>query len=98
LLLLLAFLVLIGLLFEMMALRGGIDEVRRLSLQAGGKFYSLPGLALTLVTAALSAVAAGGSALVAVIRKGERSITMLLPLLAGLIVIIWAIGELSEAR
>ena len=96
--LLLVFVILMGLFFGTIALRGGIDEARRLSIQAGGKFYSLPGLALTLVAAALSAVTAGGLALVAIIRRGERSITMLLPLLAGLAVILWTIGELSEAR
>lgn len=92
------FVALIGLFFATISLYGGGDEVRRLSMQAGGRFFSLPWLASTLVAAFVSAIAAGGAALAAIIRKGERSIAMLLPLFIGGIVILFAIGELFEGR
>ena len=88
------FVVLIGLFFVMLSLYGGLDEVRRMSIQAGGNFFSLPWLASTLVAASVSAAAALGAALVAVIRKRERSIAILLPLLIGGRVTLFAIGEL----
>ena len=88
------FVVLIGLFFVMLSLYGGLDEVRRMSIQAGGRFFSLPWLALTLVAASVSAAAALGAALVAIIRKRERSIAILLPLLIGGLVTLFSIGEM----
>jgi hypothetical protein len=96
--LLAGFVVLIGLFFVAISFYGGLDEVGRLSIQAGGRFFSLPWLASTLVAAVVSGVAAGGAALAAIIRKRERSIAMLLPLFIGVIVMLFAIGELLEGR
>ncbi len=94
--LLAGFVVLMSLFFAITSFYGGVGEVRRLSIQAGGRFFSLPLFASTLVAAFVSATAAGVAALTAIIRKGERSIVMLLPLLIGSIVMLFAIGELFE--
>ena len=94
--LLAGFIVLMFLFLAMISLYGGGNEVRRLSMQAGGKFFSLPWMGLTLLAAALSAVAGGVAALLAIVRKGERSILMVVPILVGSFVLFWAIGELFE--
>jgi hypothetical protein len=96
--LLAGFIALMGLFAATMTLYGGVDEVRRLSIQAGGRFFSLPWIASTLVAAFASAIAAGGAALVAIIRKGERSIAMVLPVFMGAIVLLFSNGELLEGR
>ena len=96
--LLAGFVVLMGLFFATMWLYGGVDEVRRLSMRAGGRFFSLPWIAATLVAAFASAMAAGGAATIAIIRKGERSIAMVLPLFIGGSVLLFTIGELFEGR
>lgn len=51
---------------------------------------------LPLISSAVSAVAAGIAALMAILRRAERSIFMLLPLLAGVLVLLWTIGEMTE--
>lgn len=94
--LLAGFIVLMFLFAASISLYGGGNEVRRLSMQAGGKFFSLPWLGSTLLAASLSAVAAAISALAAIVRKGERSILMVVPILVGSFVLFWAIGELLE--
>ena len=48
-----------------------------------------------LISAVVSAVAAGVVALVAIFRR-ERSILMLLPLLVAAFVLFWTIGEMNE--
>ena len=57
-------------------------------------FFSMPLLSVTLLAAALSAIAGGVAALVAVIRDGERSIQMLLPVIVGAFVVFFGVGEL----
>ncbi len=49
-----------------------------------------------LISAAVSAVSAGIVALTAILRRAERSIFMLLPLLAAALVLFWTIGEMTE--
>jgi hypothetical protein len=89
------------LLFTTVWLYGGGNEVRRLSMEAGGRFFSWspPNLILapTLLAALASAVAAGAVALAAIIRKVERSILMLVPLAVAGIALVFAIGELFES-
>ena len=51
---------------------------------------------IPLITAAIAAIAAGFTALMATFSKGERSLLMLLPILAGVMVILWCLGELAE--
>ena len=50
-----------------------------------------------LISAVVSAVAAGVVALVAIFRR-ERSILMLLPLLVAAFVLFWTIGEMTESK
>jgi hypothetical protein len=88
------FAVLMGLLFGIISLYGGGDEVRRLSVLAGGRFFSLPWPASTLLAAVVAAIAAGVAACVAIIGKGERSILMLVPLFVAAITLLFTIGEL----
>jgi hypothetical protein len=61
---------------------------------------SLPGnyvrLWVPLISAAISAVAAGIVALLAIFRRAERSILMLLPLLVAALVLLFTIGEMNE--
>jgi hypothetical protein len=52
-------------------------------MAAGGKFYSLPSVALPVAASFLSGIASFFVALAAIV-KGERSITMVLPLVLGL--------------
>jgi hypothetical protein len=90
------FAALMCLLPAIISLYGGGEEVRRLSMKAGGKFFSLPLPAFVLLAAAASAVAGGVAALVAIIRKGERSILMIVPIIVGAFVSYFAIGEMVE--
>jgi len=61
---------------------------------------SLPGnyvrLWVPLISAAISAVAAGIVALLAIFRRAERSILMLLPLLVAALVLLFTIGGMNE--
>ena len=49
-----------------------------------------------LISAVVSAVAAGVVALMAIFRRAERSILMLLPLLTAAVVLHFTIGEMTE--
>jgi predicted RND superfamily exporter protein len=49
-----------------------------------------------LISAAISAVAAGIVALLAIFRRAERSILMLLPLLVAALVLLFTIGGMNE--
>lgn len=89
------FVVLTSLFFGMIALYGGVDEVRRLSVQAGGRFFSLPLFGVTLLAAFVSVLAAAGAALGA-FYKGDRSILLLLPVGLGGLALVFAIGEFFE--
>jgi hypothetical protein len=89
------FVVLISLFFGIIALYGGGDEVRRLSVQAGGRFFSLPLFGVTLTAAFVSVLAAAGAALRA-FSKGDRSILLLLPVGLGVLALLFAIGEFFE--
>ena len=62
--------------------------------RGGATFFSNPWLALSLLTAAGSAIAAGVTAAVAIFSKGERSLLVFLALLLGLFVLVFALGEL----
>lgn len=76
------------------AASGGVAEVTRRSMAAGGRFFSLPWIAWTLVAAAGSCIAAGIAALVAVIARRERSVAMVPPVLLGALVALFAFGEM----
>jgi hypothetical protein len=51
-------------------------------------------LALAGLGAGLSAVLAGATASVAVVRRGERSVLVFLPLVVGSLVAVFLLGEL----
>ena len=65
-------------------------------MAAGGKFYSLPSVAVPMAAGFLSAIAAFFVALGAIIRRGERSITMLLPIVLGGLMLLFVIGDFLE--
>ena len=94
--LLVGWVVLLVLTFVAVVLHGGVEATRRLSMAAGGKFYSLPSVAVPMAAGFLSAIAALFVALVAIIRKGERSIAMLLPIVLGGLMLLFVIGEFLE--
>jgi len=96
--LLVGWVALLVLAFVAVVLHGGSEATRRLSMAAGGKFFSLPSVAIPMAAGLLSAIAAFVVALVAIIRKGERSIVMLLPTLVGGLVLLFVIGEFCEGR
>jgi hypothetical protein len=88
------FAVSMGLFFAITSLYGGAEEVRRVSMLKGGRFFSMPWIASTLLAADAAAIAAGVAACVAIIGKGERSILMLVPLFVAAISLLFTIGEL----
>ena len=57
------------------------------------RFWSI---LVPLISAVVSAVAAGVVALMAIFRRAERSLLMLLPLLTAAVVLLWTIGETTE--
>jgi uncharacterized membrane protein len=62
--------------------------------QRGGEgFFSNLWLALPGLGAGLSAVLAGVTAAVAIVRRGERSVLVILVLIVGLIVALFLLGE-----
>ena len=63
--------------------------------QRGGEtFFSNPWLALSILIAAGSAIAAGATAIVAILWRQERSILMFLSLMLGLLVAVFVLGEI----
>ena len=63
--------------------------------QRGGEtFFSNPWLAVSILIAAGSAIAAGATAIVAILWRQERSILMVLSLMLGLLVAVFALGEI----
>ncbi len=94
--LLVGWVVLLILGFLAIGLHGGLDATRRLSIAAGGQFYSLPSVAVPMAAGFLSAIAALFVALAAIIRRGERSIAMLLPIIFGGLVLLFTMGEMTE--
>ena len=76
-------------------LHGGGDATRQASIAAGGKFFSLPSVALPLAGTFLCGIAAFFTGVAAGV-KGERSLTMLLPILAGGLMLLWTLGEIFE--
>ena len=64
--------------------------------RGGDTFFSNPWLAATILIAAASALAGGVAAALAIFRRGERSILVLLALLLGLFVLIFMLGELTD--
>jgi cytochrome bd-type quinol oxidase subunit 2 len=80
-----AFIVLMALFYALVA-----------SGQRGGEtFFSNPWLSMTLLPAAISAIVSGVLAGVAIARDRERSILSFFALLVGLLVAIFAIGEIA---
>jgi hypothetical protein len=61
--------------------------------QGGATFWANPWLALAILLAGVAGVAGGFAALAAVVR-GERSLVLLVPILLGVVVAMFAIGEL----
>jgi hypothetical protein len=94
--LLVGWVVLLVLTFVAVVLHGGSEATRRLSMAAGGKFYSLPSVAVPMAAGFLSAIAAFFVAFFAIIRRGERSIAMLLPIVLGGLMLLFVIGEFLE--
>jgi len=83
--LLVGFLVFLGLFYTLIA-----------SGQRGGEtFFSNPWLAVTILTAAGSAMAGGVVAGIAIFRKRERSFFSFVALLLGILVAVFMIGEIA---
>jgi len=82
---LVGFLVFLGLFYALIA-----------SGQRGGEtFFSNPWLAVTILTAAGSAMAGGVVAGIAIFRKRERSFFSFVALLLGILVAVFMIGEIA---
>lgn len=96
--LLVGFFALMVLFFAMMSFYGGINGARQSAEKAGGGFFSVPLLAVTLIAALVSATAAFVAAYSAVTGKGERSILILLPLLVGGLAMLFAVGAIVGSR
>ena len=79
--------------FSLMVGIGETADAKRIPYESPVRFW--PSL-VTLISAVVSAVAAGVVALVAIFRRAERSILMLLPLLVAAFVLFWTIGEMNE--
>lgn len=63
--------------------------------QRGGEtFFSNPWLALSILTAAVSAIAAGATAAVAIFWRRERSFFSVVALFLGLFVAVFVLGEI----
>ena len=77
------------------ALHGGGDATRRASIAAGGKFFSLPSVALPFAGTFLCGIAAFFTSVTGGV-KGERSLTMLLPVFVGGLMLLWTLGEIFE--
>ena len=92
--LLVGWVVLLVLAYVAIALHGGLEATRRLA--AGGRSPSLLSVAVPMAAGFLSAIAAFFVALVAIIRRGERSIAMLLPIVLGGLMLLFVIGEFLE--
>jgi cytochrome bd-type quinol oxidase subunit 2 len=64
--------------------------------QRGGEtFFSNLWLSLTILPAALAAIVAGVLACVAILRDRERSLISIVALLLGVLVTIFAVGEIA---
>ena len=63
--------------------------------RGGGTFFSNPWLAMTILTAAGSAIASGVMAGIAIFRKSERSFFSFVALFLGILVAIFMIGEIA---
>lgn len=64
--------------------------------QRGGEtFFSNPWLALSILPAAVSAIAAGGAAVGAIFWGRERSVFSFVALLLGLFVLLFVFGEIA---
>ncbi len=63
--------------------------------RGGDEFFSNLWLALPGLGAGLSAVLAGVTAAVAIVRRGERSVLVFLVLIVGLIVALFLLGEIT---
>jgi len=65
-------------------------------LRGGETFFSNLWLAIPLLAMGVSALAAGTVALFGVIRRGERSILMIVSLVYGLLVLLFWLGEVLD--
>jgi hypothetical protein len=63
--------------------------------RGGATFWSNPLLALPVVAAGVCGLAAGISATAALTFKRDRAVVLVLPLLLGLFVLVFMIGELG---
>lgn len=64
--------------------------------EGGDRFFSNLWLAVPMLIAGTAGVAAGAAAGVAVLRRGERSVLVVLTSLWGLVVALFWLGELSD--
>ncbi len=63
--------------------------------QRGGEtFFSNPALSITILTAAGAAVAAGGVGVIA-LQRHDRSVVVILSIVAGTVVILWVAAEIA---
>ena len=73
----------------------GLFQALVASGQRGGEtFFSNPWLALSILTAAVSAIAAGATAAVAIFWRRERSFFSVVALFLGLFVAVFVLGEI----
>lgn len=96
LLLVVAWMVFLLLGFGMIVLHGGVENTRRISMAAGGHFYSVPTVSIPVTLSVVAGLAGLAAALAAVVRKGERSLTMILPVVIGALVLLIVVGEMME--
>ena len=75
----------------MVAVAAGIDNQSALILE-------IALLAIPMVAAFASAMAAGVIAAVALLRRGERSLLLALPLLVGALALMFVIGEVTTSH
>lgn len=63
--------------------------------KGGATFFSIPLLAISVLSAAVAALAGGATASVAIIWKGERSLLVFIVLLLSLFVLVFVLGEIA---
>jgi hypothetical protein len=62
--------------------------------RGGDTFFSNPALSITVLAAAGAAVAAGGFGVIA-LRRRDRSVVVIVSIIAGIVVILWIAAEIA---